>query len=124
MGAGRWVAEGWGAIVGELSVDLARLEQLGSTLADLAREASELRTGSAAGPYASVPAGMLSSVLEASRISADLIDSALIAAIEERLGETGEIMVAVAGQYRATDDASAGTVAAAYTDATGDWTPQ
>ena len=67
---------------------------------------------------------MLSSVLEASSISADLIDSALTAAIEERLGETGEIMVAVARQYRATDDASAGTVAAAYTDATGDWTPQ
>lgn len=66
----------------------------------------------------------MSSVLEASSISIDLIDSALTAAIKERLGETGEIMSAVAEQYRATDDASAAAVAAAYTDATGDWTPQ
>lgn len=116
--------EGWGAIMGELAADLDRLEQLGATLANLARDASELRTGPAAGPYSTVSGGVLTSVLEASSISGELIDSALTAAIVERLSETGEIMVSVAAQYRATDAASASAVAAAYTDATGEWTPQ
>lgn len=110
--------------MGELKADLDRLEQLAKTLESLAREASELRTGHAAGPYSSVPGGIMTSVLEASSISSDLIDSALTAAITERLGETGEIMANVAQQYRVAEDATASAVAAAYTEATGDWTPQ
>lgn len=110
--------------MGELKADLDRLEQLGATLGSLAREAAALRTGPSAGPYSSVPGGMPSSVLEASSISGDLIDSALIDAITERLSETGEIMVNVAQQYRATEDATATAVGAAFTDATGDWTPR
>ncbi|WP_072804143.1 hypothetical protein [Rhodococcoides yunnanense] len=110
--------------MGELKADLDRLEQLGARLGSLAREAAALRTGPAAGPYSSVLGGMPTSVLEASSISGDLIDSALIDAIVERLSETGEIMVDVARQYRTTDDASAAAVGAAFTDATGDWTPQ
>ncbi len=110
--------------MGELKADLDRLETLGATLRSLAAEATALRTRVAAGAVCYAPEFVMPSVLEASSITTDLIDSALTAAIGERLSETGEIMGHVAQQYRATEEASAASVAAAFTDATGDWTSQ
>ena len=106
------------------SADLDELTRLSSILHDLAAEASAVRTGPAAGPYLSTPGGMMPSVLEASSISVDLVDGALVAAIEERLGETGEIMTNVAEQYRNQDASNADALAATYTAATGEWSAE
>ncbi|MFD9660810.1 hypothetical protein ACFWAY_04170 [Rhodococcus sp. NPDC059968] len=64
---------------------------------------------------------MMSSVIEAAGISADLVDAALVPAIKERLGETGDVMIHVAQEYRSQDESSADRFVAAYTNATGNW---
>ncbi|MDT2004644.1 hypothetical protein FXW78_07705 [Rhodococcus opacus] len=107
--------------MGTLKADLDELEKLGGTLHGLADEASGLRTGPAAGPFMSSVGGVMSSVIEAAGISADLVDGALVPAIKERLGETGDVMIHVAQEYRSQDESSADRFVAAYTNATGDW---
>ncbi|MGF7120147.1 hypothetical protein J2X34_000545 [Rhodococcus sp. BE178] len=104
-----------------MTTDLEHLEQLSSILHALGDEARSLRTGPAAGPYASTVGGTMSSVLEASSISADLVDGALVAALAERLGETGDVMRYVAAQYRNQETANAEQLVRTYLDATGDW---
>ncbi|MFE5707494.1 hypothetical protein [Rhodococcus koreensis] len=107
--------------MGTLKADLEQLDKLGGTLRALADEAGGLRTGPAAGPFASTLGGVMSSVIEASGISADLVDAALVPAIKERLGETGDVMIHVAQEYRNQDESSADRFVAAYTNATGEW---
>ncbi len=107
--------------MGTLKADLDQLEKLGAVLRGLAGEAGSLRVGPAAGPFMSSPGGVMSSVLEACSISGDLIDGSLVPALVERLGETGDVMINVAREYRDQDDASADRFVAAYTDVTGDW---
>jgi hypothetical protein len=104
-----------------LHVEMDRLAGLGPVLQGLAVEAALLRTGPSAGPYLSTPGGMEPAVLEASSIANDLVDSALVAAVKERLSETGEIMVNVANQFRNGDDEALEVAMATYTDATGGW---
>jgi hypothetical protein len=106
-----------------LHVELDRLGGLGPILQGLAGEAGALRTGPAAGPYLSTPGGMEPAVLEAASIAHELVDTTLVAALRERLSETGEIMVNVANEYRTADEAtvSVHTVATIYTNATGEW---
>lgn len=62
-------------------------------------------------------------VLEASNIAHDLVDSALVDAVKERLGETGDVMIDVANEYREADQRtiSEGTVMTIYSNATEDW---
>ncbi|AWK70502.1 hypothetical protein CBI38_01890 [Rhodococcus oxybenzonivorans] len=120
-GAGRSGRQSKGAFAGTLKADLDQLEKLGAVLRGLAGEAGSLRVGPAAGPFMSSPGGVMSSVLEACSISGDLIDGSLVPALVERLGETGDVMINVAREYRDQDDASADRFVAAYTDATGDW---
>ncbi len=110
--------------MGTLKVDLDVLEGLGTKLHGLATEAGALRTGPAAGPFASPPGGIMSSVSEAASISYDLVDASLVAAIKERLGETGDVMVHVAQEYRNQDDSNADKMIAVYNNATGDWSAQ
>jgi hypothetical protein len=45
----------------------------------------------------------------------------LVAAVKERLSETGEIMVNVANQFRNGDDEALEVAMNTYTDATGGW---
>lgn len=66
----------------------------------------------------------MSSVLEASSISADLVDGALVAALAERLGETGDVMSHVAAEYRNQEAANAEQVARIFLDATGEWSAE
>lgn len=66
----------------------------------------------------------MSSVLEASSIAADLVDGALVAALAERLGETGDVMGGIAAQYRNQEEANAEQVARVYLDATGEWSAE
>ncbi|WP_301124196.1 hypothetical protein [Mycolicibacterium fortuitum] len=119
-----------------LKVELDRLHRLGSVLRGLADEAGGLKTGFA---YSSPPAistgvplqdavynasrSVPTSVTEALAINRDLIDTTLVSAIKERLGETGEVMGNVANEYRDADEGlvSVQTVATIYTHATGDW---
>jgi hypothetical protein len=104
-----------------LSADLDQLAGLGPIMQGLAGEAALLRTGPSAGPYLSVPGGMEPAVLEASSIANDLVDTALVSALKERLSETGEIMVNVANQFRNADEEAMEVAMDTYTDATGDW---
>ncbi|MBP2210831.1 hypothetical protein JOJ87_001175 [Rhodococcus ruber] len=108
-------------MVGELRADVARLEELSGRLHGLAAEASRLRVGPAAGPYAPALDALMPSVLEAARLSQEIVDSALIPALAERLGETGDVMRATAREYRNQDDTSATRLVSAYLSATGDW---
>ena len=104
-----------------LHVEMDRLAGLGPILQGLAGEAAVLRTGPSAGPYLSVSGGMEPAVLEASSIAHDLVDTTLVAAVKERLSETGEIMVNVANEFRNGDDEALEVAMNTYTDATGDW---
>jgi hypothetical protein len=104
-----------------LHVEMDRLAGLGPILQGLAGEAALVRTGPSAGPYLSVPGGMEPAVLEASSIAHDLVDTTLVAAVKERLSETGEIMVNVANQFRNGDDEALEVAMTTYTEATGDW---
>jgi hypothetical protein len=104
-----------------LHVEMDRLAGLGPVLKGLAGEAALVRTGPSAGPYLSVPGGMEPAVLEASSIAHDLVDTTLVAAVKERLSETGEIMVNVANQFRNGDDEALEVAMTTYTEATGDW---
>ena len=101
----------------KLQADLERLAGLGPTLQGLADEASRLNSNLPMCPSA----GMEPAVLEASEIARDLVDSALVAALEERLSETGEIMVNVANQFRNAEDEALEVAMQTYTNATGDW---
>jgi hypothetical protein len=106
-----------------LHAELDRLASLGAALQGLANEAARLRTGPSAGPYFSMPGGMEPAVLEACAIAHDLVDTALVSAVKDRLSQTGRIMADVANQYRNADESgtSLSTVMATYTDATGTW---
>ena len=68
-----------------------------------------------------MPGGMEPAVLEACSIANDLVDTTLVAAVKERLSETGEIMVNVANQFRNGDDEALEVAMTTYSDATGDW---
>jgi LysM repeat protein len=100
-----------------LRVELERLAGLGPTLQGLADEAGRLNSHLPMCPTG----GMEPSVLEASEIARDLVDSTLVSALKERLSETGEIMVNVANQFRNADDEVLEVAMETYTDATGDW---
>lgn len=106
-----------------LHVELERLAGLGPILQGLADEAAALRTGPAAGPFWTGPGGLEPAVSEACSIASALVDAALVSAVKERLGETGEIMVNVANTFRNADESevSVADVMEDYTNATGDW---
>jgi hypothetical protein len=104
-----------------LHVEMDYLASLGSTLQELAIEAVILQTGSSAGPWFTGPGGVEPAVLEAASIANDLVDTALVNTVRERLSETGEIMVNVANQFRNADEEASEVATAIYTDATGDW---
>ena len=103
---------------GPLHVELDRLAGLAPTLQGLADEAAQLSSDL---PMCPIPGAMQPAVLEASEIARDIVDSALVSALKERLSETGEIMVNVANQFRNADDPELEAAAAAYGKATGDW---
>ncbi|WP_301158702.1 hypothetical protein [Mycolicibacterium fortuitum] len=124
-----------GALV-TLKVELERLHRLGTVLHGLADEAGGLKTGFTYSSPPSVSTGVPlqdavynasrsvpTSVTEALSINRDLIDTTLVSAIKERLGETGDVMQNVANEYRDADEAlvSVQTVTTIYTHATGDW---
>ena len=103
-----------------LHVEMDRLSHRGPVLQGLAGEAGRLNSNL---PMCPVPGRMEPAVLEASEIARDVVDSALVSALKERLSETGEIMVNVANQFRNGDDDGdvLATAMDTYTDATGDW---
>jgi hypothetical protein len=101
-----------------LHVEMERLAGLGPVLQGLAGEAAELNSDL---PMCPIPGAMEPAVLEASEIARDVVDSALVSALKERLSETGEIMVNVANQFRNADDEALEVAMDIYTDATGDW---
>jgi nucleoid-associated protein YgaU len=103
---------------GPLHVELDRLAGLAPTLQGLADEAAQLSSDL---PICPIPGAMQPAVLEASEIARDIVDSALVSALKERLSETGEIMVNVANQFRNADDPELEAAADAYRKATGDW---
>jgi hypothetical protein len=100
-----------------LHVEMDRLAGLGAILHGLAGEAQRL------GPSAPslLMQGVEPAVSEAVDVAQDVVDSALLTALKERLSETGEIMVNVANQYRNADDEALELATDTYTDATGDW---
>jgi hypothetical protein len=100
-----------------LHAELDRLAGLGPTLQGLAGEAGRLGPSA---PFCAV-LGTEPAVLEALDIARDLVDSALLDALKERLSETGEIMVNVANQFRNADDEALEVAMETYTEATGDW---
>ncbi|WP_396911741.1 hypothetical protein [Mycolicibacterium sp.] len=119
-----------------LKADLERLHRLGSVLHGLADEAGGLSTSFTYSTPPSISTGVPlqdafynasrsvpTSVTEALAINRDLVDTTLVSAVKERLGETGDVMQNVANEYRDADEAlvSLPTVAAIYTHATGDW---
>jgi hypothetical protein len=101
-----------------LHVEMERLAGLGPVLQGLAGEAARLNSDL---PMCPIPGAMEPAVLEASEIARDVVDSALVSALKERLSETGEIMVNVANQFRNADDEALEVAMDIYTDATGDW---
>src|SRR5919106_6918101 len=103
---------------GPLHVELDRLAGLAPTLQGLADEAAQLSSDL---PMCPIPGAMEPAVLEASEIARDIVDSALVSALKERLSETGEVMVNVANQFRNSEDRALEVAMDTYTDATGDW---
>lgn len=105
------------------AADLDELRRLSSILKGLADEAGKNKTDNATSPLYSRggEGGIMTSVVEASSLTGDLIDTLLVEAIVERLSETGEIMGHVADEYKNQDDDSAQALAAQYTAATGEW---
>ncbi|MDI9917195.1 hypothetical protein [Rhodococcus sp. IEGM 1379] len=110
--------------MGTFTADVEELVMLGGVLHGLADEAGLLRVGPSAGPYMSGAGGVLQSLLEAASISSDLVEGALVPALKERLGETGDIMVNVAEKFRSRDEQAATDLATTYTNATGTWNAQ
>lgn len=135
--------------MGTFAADVEELLTLGGVLHGLAEEAAALSVGPSADVpsnsffsplsiptrgFSNSPSGtwspplatssVLSSFVEASSISRELIDGALVSSLKERLGETGDIMVNVAEQFRNRDEQSATELATTYTNATGDWNAQ
>ncbi|MHC9292343.1 hypothetical protein ACRCUN_07720 [Mycobacterium sp. LTG2003] len=107
---------------GILQVEMDRLASLAPTLEELAREAADLRSCPAGfGSLAAAIGGGEPAVIVACSIATNLVDSALAAALKERLSETGEIMRNVAAQFRDADYLSPEQAMAFYTSATGDW---
>lgn len=100
-----------------LHVEMDRLAGLGPILQGLAGEAGRLGPSA---PFCPVQ-GIEPAVFEAVDIAQDLVDTTLLAALKERLSETGEIMVNVANQYRNADDEALEVAMETYTEATGDW---
>lgn len=130
--------------MGTFAADIAELKRLGGVLHALADEAGRLSVGPSAGappvtggtfvpmtpapllanpPFVPVNT-VLTSFLEASAISHELVEGVLVPSLQERLGETGDIMINVAEKFRSRDERSAAELAATYTDATGAWVAQ
>lgn len=109
---------------GTFHADMQQLKGLSPTLGSLAIDADELR-GELSGQAESIfgqPNGAEPAVAEAQSIHEELVEALLLAAVKERLAETGEIMLRVAETYRAHDDDKRSTMAStAYTKATGEW---
>jgi hypothetical protein len=113
-----------------LHVEMDRLASLGPVLKGLADAVGESRSGSLTDVSFARP-GMDSAAGDEARSIADDVDFALVPSVEERLAETGEIMMNVANEYRTADDPTSGSldttpvtlesVMAIYTKATGDW---
>jgi nucleoid-associated protein YgaU len=103
---------------GPFHVEMDRLAHLGPALQGLADEAARLSSDL---PMCPIPGTLEPAVLEASEIARDVVDSALVSALKERLSETGEIMVNVANQFRNADEEALKVAADTYTKATGDW---
>jgi hypothetical protein len=101
-----------------LRVEMDRLAGLEPILRGLADEAGQLNSDL---PMCPIPGAMEPAVLEASEIARDIVDSALVSALKERLSETGEVMVNVANQFRNSEDRALEVAMDTYTDATGDW---
>lgn len=130
--------------MGTFAADIAELKSLGGVLHGLADEAGRLSVGPSAGappatggtfaPMATGPLlgnssfspanTVLTSFLEASAISHELVEGLLVPSLRERLGETGDIMTNVAEKFRSRDEQSAAELATTYTDATGAWVAQ
>ncbi|WP_446223952.1 hypothetical protein ACTWPB_01425 [Nocardia sp. IBHARD005] len=85
----------------------------------LAARAEQVTPKRPMGP-ASNPA--LASVAAGEQITTDLVRNTLLPAAKERLGETGDVMVNVATEYKNSDDSRAAAIAATYGAATGEWT--
>lgn len=100
-----------------LHVEMDRLAGLGPVLQGLAVEAGRLGPSA---PFCAVQ-GIEPAVAEALDIASDLVDTTLLAALKERLSETGEIMVNVANQFRNADEEALEVAMETYTEATGDW---
>lgn len=98
-----------------VKADIDHLNALGGALKQLATEAASLKHQTAGG------SSSMQSISEATSIDGEIIGGALIPTIEERLGETGEIMVAVAKQYQDRDGANSQMIADTFSAATGDW---
>jgi hypothetical protein len=101
-----------------MHVEMERLAGLGPVLQGLAEETGQLNSDL---PMCPIPGAMEPAVLEASEIARDIVDSALVSALKERLSETGEIMVNVADQFRNADEEALEVAMETYTEATGDW---
>jgi hypothetical protein len=108
---------------GILHVELDRLACLGQTVQSLAHEAESLRTGPSAGPYASMPGAVMPAILEASGIAHDLVDTALVTAVTNRLSQTSRTMADMARQYCSADDtiSSVDAMTGSYTHALETW---
>lgn len=98
-----------------VKADIDHLNALGGTLKQLATEAASLKHQTAGG------SSSMQSISEATSIDSDIIDGSLVPTIEERLGETGEIAVAVAKQYQDRDGANSQMIADTFSAAAGDW---
>lgn len=101
-----------------LHVEMERLASLGPTLQGLALEAAHFNSDL---PMCLFPDATQSAVIEASDIAGEIVDTALVSALKERLSETAEIMVNVANQFRNADAEALEVAMDIYTDATGDW---
>lgn len=108
-----------GAVVVSLNADLDVLARLGGELNDLGSKMVDYLIGDTAqGPK---PDGM-SSAIVAVDISHSLVDRSLIPAIQERLSETGDVMVGIAREYRDQDEQNVGALVNAYNTGLGSWT--
>jgi hypothetical protein len=109
---------GWKEVSVIFEVELGALNGLGTMLQELA-QADELRDLQTDGLGESGPPAV-----DAARSVSHVINELCLPGVKERLGETGEICVNLAGEYQSQDEQSIisfDTVMKQYTNATGDW---
>ncbi|WP_280449680.1 hypothetical protein [Nocardia brasiliensis] len=104
--------------MGTFKADLEILEKLGSQLHDLAGDAAAVKPATT--PASGSGKGLVSCTA-AEEITRDLVQGALMAAVKERLTETGDVMTLLAKEYKDKDDSFANTLVDLYRNATGDW---